>query len=132
MTEEEKKAKKPAAKKAAAPKEKKAAEGVKKSGKLVSKFSYYDIIERPVVTEKSTALSEFNKVVFKVSRDAEKTEIKAAVEALFGVKVLKVNTINTQGKQKRFKGTLGKRSDTRKAIVTLEAGQSIDLAAGLK
>jgi large subunit ribosomal protein L23 len=133
MTEAEKKEKKAPAKKAAAPKKEKAAkEGVKKSGKLVANYNFYDVIERPVVTEKSTALSEHNKVVFKVKRDAEKSEIKQAVEALFGVKVVKVNTINNQGKQKRFRGQLGKRQDSRKAIVTLEAGQSIDLAAGLK
>ena len=131
MTEAEKKAKKAPAKKAAAPKKEKA-EGVKKSGKLVANVNFYDIIERPIVTEKSTALSEHNKVVFKVKRDAEKTDIKQAVEALFGVTVVKVNTINNQGKTKRFRGQVGKRQDSRKAIVTLAAGQSIDLAAGLK
>jgi large subunit ribosomal protein L23 len=127
---EEKKAKKPA--KAAAPKKEKKAEVARKSGKIVANLNYYDIIERPHVTEKTTMMSEHNKIVFRVKRDAEKTEIKKAVEALFGVKVLKVNTINTQGKSKRFKGTIGKRSDTRKAIITLAPGESIDLAAGLK
>jgi large subunit ribosomal protein L23 len=76
--------------------------------------------------------SEFGKVVFKVSEDADKQGIKAAVEALFNVEVTKVNTININGKQKRFRGRLGKRNDVRKAVVTLKEGQTIDFAAGVK
>lgn len=91
----------------------------------------YDIIRQPVITEKSTAASQFNKVVFKVAGDASKPEIKAAVEQLFKVKVEKVNTILVKGKNKRFRGRPGTRSDVKKAIVTLAAGQTIDLTAGL-
>ena len=92
----------------------------------------FDLIQRPLVTEKSTAASEFNKVVFQVRTDATKTQIKDAVESIFGVKVTKVNTLNTQGKTKRFRGVAGKRSDAKKAVVTLAEGQSIDLMAGVK
>lgn len=92
---------------------------------------HYDTILSPVITEKSTVLSEHNKVVFKVAKTATKDEIAAAVEALFNVKVTKVNTIVTQGKTKIFKGTPGKRPDVKKAIVTLQEGQSIDVTTGL-
>ena len=92
---------------------------------------HYDTILSPVITEKSTLLSEQNKVVFKVADDASKDEIAAAVEALFKVKVTKVNTIVTKGKTKRFKGIMGRRSDVKKAIVTLQEGQSIDVTTGL-
>lgn len=92
---------------------------------------HYDTIIAPVITEKSTLLSEQNKVVFKVPLTATKDDVKAAVEALFKVKVTAVNTIRTKGKEKRFKGVLGRRSDTKKAIVTLAAGQSIDVTTGL-
>jgi large subunit ribosomal protein L23 len=92
---------------------------------------HYDTILSPVITEKSTLLSEQNKVVFKVADDASKDEIAAAVEALFKVKVTKVNTIVTKGKTKRFKGIMGRRSDVKKAIVTLQDGQSIDVTTGL-
>ena len=92
---------------------------------------HYDVIVSPVITEKATAASEQNKVVFKVPLTATKDEVKAAVEALFKVKVTAVNTIRTKGKEKRFKGVLGRRSDTKKAIVTLAAGQSIDVTTGL-
>ena len=92
----------------------------------------YDVILSPVITEKATMASEFNKVLFKIHPDADKKIVKEAVEALFGVTVEKVNTINVLGKTKRFKGRPGKRSDTKKAIVTLAAGQSIDIAAGVK
>ena len=84
-----------------------------------------------MITEKSTLLSEQNKVVFKVADDASKDEIAAAVEALFKVKVTKVNTVVTKGKTKRFKGIMGRRSDVKKAIVTLQEGQSIDVTTGL-
>jgi large subunit ribosomal protein L23 len=92
---------------------------------------HYDTILAPVITEKSTLLSEHNKVVFRVAQDATKDEIAAAVEELFKVKVTKVNTLNVKGKTKRFRGRLGKRNDIKKAIVTLQEGQSIDIATGL-
>ncbi len=91
----------------------------------------YDVILAPHITEKATVLSEQNKVVFKVAHDASKDEIAAAVEALFNVKVTKVNTLVTQGKTKRFRGILGRRSDIKKAIVTLAEGQAIDITTGL-
>jgi large subunit ribosomal protein L23 len=97
----------------------------------MSKFSHYDVIRRPVVTEKSTMASEHNKVVFDVAIDATKPEIKAAVEALFSVKVKAINTNVRKGKQKRFRGKLGMRNDVKKAIVTLVDGQSIDISTGL-
>ena len=92
---------------------------------------HYDTILAPVITEKATYLSEQNKVVFRVADDATKDEIAAAVEALFKVKVTKVNTLNVKGKTKRFRGRVGQRSDVKKAIVTLAEGQSIDITTGL-
>ena len=92
---------------------------------------HYDTILAPVITEKATLLSEQNKVVFRVAGDASKDEIAAAVEALFKVNVTKVNTINVKGKTKRFRGRVGRRSDVKKAIVTLAEGQSIDITTGL-
>ena len=92
---------------------------------------HYDTILAPHITEKATLLSEQNKVVFKVALDATKDEIAAAVEELFKVNVLKVNTVVTKGKTKRFRGVVGRRSDVKKAIVTLAAGQSIDVTTGL-
>ena len=92
---------------------------------------HYDVILAPHITEKATVLSELNKVVFKVAHDATKDEITAAVEELFKVNVLKVNTVVTKGKIKRFRGILGKRGDVKKAIVTLAEGQSIDVTTGL-
>lgn len=91
----------------------------------------YDVILAPHITEKATVLSEQNKVVFKVSLNSSKDEIASAVEALFNVKVVKVNTVVTKGKTKRFKGIMGRRNDVKKAIVTLEEGQSIDITTGL-
>jgi large subunit ribosomal protein L23 len=91
----------------------------------------YDVIVSPSITEKSTLVSEHNQVIFNVRRNATKPEIQAAVEQLFGVKVKAVNTLNRKGKIKRFKGVLGKRSNVKKAIVTLEDGQSIDITTGL-
>lgn len=91
----------------------------------------YDVIVGPSITEKSTLVSEHNQVIFNVQRTATKPQIKAAVEQLFGVKVKAVNTLNRKGKIKRFKGILGKRSNVKKAIVTLEDGQSIDITTGL-
>ena len=92
---------------------------------------HYDTILAPVITEKATLLSEQNKVVFQVAADASKDEIAAAVETLFKVNVTKVNTLNVKGKTKRFRGIMGRRSDVKKAIVTLAEGQSIDVATGL-
>ena len=92
---------------------------------------HYDVILSPVITEKATNLSEHNKVVFRVAKTATKPQIKAAVEKLFDVKVKSVNTVTTQGKVKVFRGRLGQRSDVKKAIVTLEEGQSIDVTTGL-
>jgi len=92
---------------------------------------HYDTILAPIITEKSTRLSEQNKVVFRVADTASKDEIAAAVEELFKVKVTKVNTLNVKGKTKRFRGILGKRADVKKAIVTLAEGQSIDITTGL-
>jgi large subunit ribosomal protein L23 len=93
--------------------------------------THYDVIRSPVITEKSTAASEHSKVVFNVARAATKSEIKAAVEALFKVKVKAVNTLIRKGKAKRFRGVLGSQGDTKRAIVTLEEGQSIDVTTGL-
>jgi large subunit ribosomal protein L23 len=92
---------------------------------------HYDTIIAPVITEKSTMLSEHNKVVFRVAKDATKDEIASAVEELFKVRVVKVNTLNVKGKTKRFRGHLGRRSDIKKAVVTLQEGQTIDIATGL-
>ena len=97
----------------------------------LSEERMYDVIRRPLVTEKSTMASEHNQVAFQVSMDASKPEIKAAVEGLFKVKVKAVNTSRQKGKVKRFRGHLGKRPDTKKAYVTLEAGHSIDVTTGI-
>ncbi len=91
----------------------------------------YDTILSPVVTEKSTRISEHNQVMFRVAMTATKPEIKAAVEDLFKVKVIGVNTMRVKGKVKRFRNRLGQRSDWKKAIVTLAEGQSIDVTTGL-
>ena len=93
---------------------------------------HYDVLVSPVVTEKSTMASEHNKVMFNVRLDAGKQDIKSAVEALFGVKVKNVNTLVRLGKKKRFRGTLGKQNDTKKAMITLAEGQTINLEGGVK
>jgi len=93
---------------------------------------HYDVIVSPIVTEKSTAASEHNKVLFNVRLDASKAQVKSAVEALFNVKVAKVNTLVRMGKTRRFRNTLGKLSDTKKAIITLVEGQQINLEGGVK
>ena len=92
---------------------------------------HYDIVLAPHITEKSTMLSETNSVVFRVAHTATKPEIKAAIEALFGVTVVGVNTLVTKGKSKRWKGKPYQRSDVKKAIVTLAEGQSIDVTSGI-
>lgn len=97
----------------------------------LSREAMYQIIRSPLITEKATALSEKGQVVFRVAPDATKPEIKAAVEGLFGVTVLAVNTLVQKGKTKRVKGRPGRRSDVKKAFVRLAAGQSIDFTTGL-
>ncbi|MCW5699189.1 MAG: 50S ribosomal protein L23 [Rhodospirillales bacterium] len=98
---------------------------------VMSSERKYEVIRRPVITEKATLLNEHNQVTFLVADDAKKPEIKAAVEDLFNVKVQAVNTLRQKGKMKRFRGRLGKRVDTKKAIVTLAEGDSIDVTTGL-
>ena len=95
------------------------------------KPEHYDIIRKPIVTEKTTMASEAGAVVFEVAIDSNKPSIKEAVESLFGVKVKTVNTTITKGKAKRFRGMLGKRKDIKKAYVTLEEGNTIDVSTGL-
>jgi len=101
-----------------------------KSAKI-SKERMYDIIRGPVITEKATLGSEHGQVTFKVSLDATKPEIKTAIETLFNVKVEAVNTLRQDGKLKRFRGRLGRRAETKKAMVTLADGQSIDVTTGV-
>jgi large subunit ribosomal protein L23 len=96
------------------------------------KPEHYDVIRKPVITEKATMASEANAVVFQVALDATKPMIKEAVEAVFGVKVKAVNTSITKGKTKKFRGRPGVRSDRKKAYVTLEAGSTIDVTTGLR
>jgi large subunit ribosomal protein L23 len=96
-----------------------------------AKPEHYDTIVRPVITEKATMASEAGAVVFRVAPDATKPAIKEAVESLFGVKVKAVNTVVTKGKTKRFRGRPGVRSDVKKAYVTLEEGNTIDVSTGL-
>jgi large subunit ribosomal protein L23 len=95
------------------------------------KPEHYDVIKKPIITEKATLASESNAVVFQVAMDATKPMIKEAVEAVFGVKVKAVNTTITKGKTKKFRGRPGVRSDKKKAYVTLEAGNTIDVTTGL-
>ena len=97
----------------------------------VSQARMYDLIRAPVVTEKSTMGSAHNQVTFRVPRDATKPEIKAAVEGLFKVKVEAVNTLRQRGKVKRFRGREGRRADYKKAMITLAAGQTIDVTTGI-
>ncbi|WP_193139759.1 MULTISPECIES: 50S ribosomal protein L23 [unclassified Meridianimarinicoccus] len=98
---------------------------------MSTKAELYDVIRKPIVTEKATMASEANAVVFEVAIDANKPMIKEAVETLFNVKVKAVNTTITKGKVKRFRGMLGKRKDVKKAYVTLEEGNTIDVSTGL-
>ena len=97
----------------------------------MSKLTNYQAILSPVITEKSTKLSEVNQVVFRVPHEATKPEIKKAIEELFKVKVKAVNTLVTKGKKKMFRGRAGERSDVKKAIVTLHEGSMIDVTTGL-
>ena len=104
---------------------------VRKDEIKVSEARKYDLVVSPVVTEKTTFASEHNQVVFQVPLDASKPEIKAAVEALFKVKVEAVNTLRAKGKIKRFRGIIGRRPDTKKAYVPLAEGHSIDVTTGV-
>ena len=96
----------------------------------ISKERAYSIIRSPIITEKSSMGLERNETTFRVSMDASKPEIKAAIEMLFDVKVESVNSLIQKGKQKRFRGRLGRRSDYKKAVIRLKEGQSIDIGAG--
>ncbi|NOX73599.1 MAG: 50S ribosomal protein L23 [Alphaproteobacteria bacterium] len=98
---------------------------------MSAKAEHYDVIRKPIITEKATMASEHGAVVFEVAMDANKPAIKEAVENLFGVKVKAVNTAITKGKVKKFRGQPGKRRDVKKAYVTLEEGNTIDVSTGL-
>ena len=98
---------------------------------MSAKAEHYDVIRKPIITEKATLVGEANAFVFEVAMDANKPQIKEAVENLFDVKVKAVNTTVTKGKTKRFRGRPGTRSDVKKAYVTLEAGNTIDVSTGL-
>ena len=97
----------------------------------MKKFHYLDTVISPNVTEKSTSLSEFNKVVFKVHRGASKNSIKRSIEKIFKVNVIKINTINLKGKTKIIRNKKSFKSGYKKAIVTLKKGQTIDLSTGV-
>lgn len=99
---------------------------------MAKNIQSYDIIKSPIVTEKSTVASSYNKIYFTVSSDATKPQIKSAVEDIFDVAVKNVNTLTSKGKVKRFRGKIGKRSDVKKAIVTLAEGSSIDVTSNIK
>jgi len=105
--------------------------GTIKRKPALSREAMYQVIRAPLVTDKATMLSESGQFVFRVAIDANKREIKAAIEGLFGVTVVAVNTLVAKGKTKRFKGRPGQRSDVKKAFVKLAAGQSIDFSTGL-
>jgi large subunit ribosomal protein L23 len=94
-------------------------------------LKHFDVVVKPIITEKTTLIGEHNQMVFEVARDATKPQIKAAVEALFNKKVTSVNTLVQKGKTKRWRGKPYRRSDVKKAIVTLAEGQSIDVTAGI-
>ena len=98
---------------------------------MSAKAEHYDVIRKPIITEKATMASETGAVVFEVEIGANKPQIKQAIESLFGVKVKAVNTTITKGKSKRFRGQLGRRKDVKKAYVTLEEGNTIDVSTGL-
>ena len=98
---------------------------------MSAKPQHYDVIRKPIITEKATMASENGAVVFEVAIDSNKPQINEAVEALFGVKVKAVNTTITKGKAKRFRGQMGRRANVKKAYVTLEEGNTIDVTTGL-
>ncbi len=97
----------------------------------ISKERMYDIVRYPIITEKSTLISEHNQVVFRVPLNVTKPEIRAAVEGLFGVKVDGVNTLRQVGKKKQWRGRMGRTSDYKKALVRLAEGESIDISSGV-
>lgn len=101
------------------------------SKQTMSRERMYEVLRAPVITEKATAVSEHNQVVFKVALDANKHEVKRAIETLFDVKVTAVNTLRVKGKTKMHRGRPGRRSDYKKAIVTLAEGNSIDVSTGV-
>jgi len=103
----------------------------KKIDAVISFNKAYQVVLNPLITEKATQLSEFNKMVFSVPLTASKLDIKSSIEKIFSVKVKSVNTILLKGKVKRFKGIIGRRSNTKKAIITLEPGNTIDLSVGV-
>lgn len=94
-------------------------------------LKHYDVVVKPVITEKSTLVSEYNQVVFQVAKDSTKPQIKAAIEALYGVKVLAVNTMVAKGKTKRWRGQEYRRSDVKKAVVTVADGDRIDVTTSI-
>ena len=104
---------------------------IKKATKATVTAASYDVIRKPVITEKAMKGAEHGQVTFEVAMTATKPQIKAAVEAVFGVKVKSVNTVRQAGKTKMFRGTKGVRNEVKKAIVTLAEGQSIDVTAGI-
>jgi len=105
---------------------------VKPRGRItIARERMYEVVRAPLITEKATRLSEHNQVAFKVAVDATKPEIRAAIEGLFNVKVVAVNTLRQEGKEKRFRGRIGRRNHSKKAIVTLAEGQSIDVSTGI-
>jgi large subunit ribosomal protein L23 len=97
----------------------------------ISKERMFEVIRRPLITEKATLISEHNQVAFEVAMDASKPEIRAAVEGIFSVKVKGVNTLIQKGKAKVFRGRKGRRDDVKKAVVTLADGESIDVTTGV-
>lgn len=99
---------------------------------MANNIKSLDVIKKPLITEKVTTLSQFNKVGFIVSGGATKPQIKSAVEDIFNVKVKSVNVVNTAGKNRVFRGRIGRKQDFKKAIVTLEAGNQIDITSGVK
>ncbi len=103
----------------------------KKNDAIISLNKAYQIVLNPLITEKATQMSEFNKMVFSVPLSASKFDIKLSIEKIFSVKVTSVNTILLKGKVKRFKGILGRRTNTKKAIITLAPGNTIDLSVGI-
>ena len=104
---------------------------IKRETPVLTREQMYALVRSPLITEKATMISEHNQVTFRVPLDAGKREVKAAVEGLFKVKVTAVNTIRVKGKTKRFRGFIGRRSDTKKAIVTLAEGSKIDVTTGI-
>ena len=102
---------------------------IQKSSELPTKF--YDVIKKPIITEKGTLLSNNSQIIFSVPMNSNKTIVKKAVEKLFGVNVKKINIVISKGKTKRFKGKKGKRKDEKKAIISLEKGQKIDITTGI-